>query len=70
MSNIVDFAGFTKNDIEPNKVLDGAPRTLETVMVAGWDENGELYVASNTSNCPELLWLMRVCEKHLVDVAE
>lgn len=66
MSNVIEFGGITKLDIEPDKVLESA-KGLETVFVVGWDKEGDLYAASSTSNLGELLILIERAKEALLD---
>lgn len=57
-SNVVPFTGKTTLDIDPDGVLEGAKGELEQVLVLGFDEDGEYYFASSTSNIGTLLRLI------------
>lgn len=57
--NVIEFSGMTKLPIPVSKVLREAQKTkLTDVIVMGWDENGDLYVASSACSAPEILWLI------------
>lgn len=51
MADVIQFKGSgIAGDglvVDPNAVLEGAKGKLRNVMVCGWGEDGELYVASS-----------------------
>ena len=55
MSNIINFTEYTKNDIDPNKVLEGAKDALTEVLVLGNREDGSYYCAASTSDIGKLI---------------
>ncbi len=54
--SVIDFPGETRLDLSVERVLDAA-KECETVFVLGWDQDGELYVASSTGDVAELMLL-------------
>lgn len=66
VSDIIDFDGVTKLDIDPDKVLAGAKENLNSVIVIGWDKEDNLYTASSSSSIGELLYLLEVAKKELL----
>lgn len=50
---------------EANDVLEGAKDCLESCVVFGQDENGELYLAA-TSNAGETMILLERCRHYIV----
>ena len=48
MSNVIELGGYTKLDIEPDKVLNGALGKLDQVLVLGVAKDGEFYTASSS----------------------
>ena len=67
MSNIIDFGGETKLDIDPDKVLDGAKGSLDCVVTIGWDKEDCLYIASSTSRIADILFLLEKAKFDLLD---
>jgi hypothetical protein len=71
MSDIHTLDIPTKNDLPPDRILTAATGKLpETAMVIGYDEEGDLYLASSTGDGRELLWLLERAKKRLMDVSE
>jgi hypothetical protein len=66
MSNVINFNGYTKLDITPDKVLECAKGQCETVLVIGKEHEGNLYVASSTANTGEILRLMELLKFKLM----
>ena len=66
--NIVIWKGVTRHDLPPDRILDGAKKIgLSAVVVMGW-KDGETYFASSMADSGNVMWLMRKCEKELLDV--
>lgn len=57
--NVVVLDGPTRLDIPPERVLNGALESeLESVLVVGWQKNGQLYKASSTGDAAAILLLL------------
>lgn len=56
MGDVVTLGNITTLDIDPAQVLDGAAH-LNTVIVMGYDEDGEEYFASSITSRSDILWL-------------
>lgn len=67
MAKILDWDGLTRHDIDPGKVLKAAIGELESVLVIGWDKEGELYTASSKSDGGDILWLLEKCKQRLMN---
>lgn len=68
--NVIDFPGLTMADIDPDKVLNSAVGKLETVLVIGWDKNGEMHFASSKSDGRDALWLIEQTKLALLNARE
>lgn len=55
----------TMLDLPPDRVLQAAVGKLSGVVVAGWDKDGNLYLASS-NNPPETLWLLERARSDLL----
>ena len=65
--NVVPFHGITKRPLLPETVLVGAIEAdLREVLVIGW-QGDELYVAASRSRVGELLILMEMAKRQLLD---
>lgn len=66
--NIVIWKGVTKHDLPPDRLLDSALGRLDNLVIMGWDKEGELYFASSMADGGNVLWLMRLCERKLLEI--
>jgi hypothetical protein len=68
MSNVTDFPGTTRNPTPVPKILaSAAGQRLQSVIVIGWKEDGEIYFASSDSDGAEVLWLMENAKLELLE---
>jgi len=59
MTNIIPLGGYTKLDIDPDNVLDGAKGALSTVIVIGHNKDDDTsYIAASTADKKRLLWMI------------
>jgi len=57
--NLVHLRMKTKHDIPPERVLNGALKAdLESVVVIGYDADGNEYFAGSQGDMAESLWLV------------
>lgn len=66
-AEIHKFNGNTLLDLEADDVLEAAKEKLETVIVVGWTHEGDMYLASTTSDTGKILLLMEVAKAGLLD---
>ena len=57
-AKILNFTGDTTVDLEPDAVLEAACGKLDDALILGWTTDGDLYLASTTSNIGEMLVLL------------
>ena len=67
MAEVLDFDGLTRLALPTEKVLDGA-RELKSVVVLGYDADGEEYFASSIPDGGDILWLIERLKKRLIEV--
>jgi len=67
MGKIIEFSGITLLDIDPDKVLEGAKDELEQVILAGYDKDGELYLASSSRDIGSNLLLLERFKMFLLE---
>jgi len=70
MSNVAPLGNITKLDLPVARVLEGAKEKLESVVILGYTKDGEEYFASTMADGGEALWLLRRCEKALLEVPD
>ena len=67
MSNVIPIGGITTLDIPVDQVLEQAKGKMKTVVLIGWDTDGDIYFASTISHGPEVLWILEQCKLALLD---
>jgi hypothetical protein len=66
--NVVTLRTITKLDIPADRVLAEASKAgLTSVMVIGYDADGDEYFASSIADGGTCLWLMERMKKHLIE---
>lgn len=69
--NVVPFNGMTRLDVPAERILQKAIEAgLDKVVVMGWDSDGDLYTASSMADGGEVLWVMELTKRRLMDIAE
>jgi len=69
--NVVEFTGITKLDLLPERVLAKASeQEFEGVIVIGWKKDGDRYFASSYASGPEVLWLLELSKKNLLEIGD
>ena len=70
--NIIPFDGITKPDIQVGEILDECKDhcTNGTVVIIGYNDNGEFYFSSSVSDGGTVLWLMETAKKILLEAGE
>lgn len=61
---------ITRLEIPADRVLEAALGKLQGVILAGWDEDGQLYIASSYADGGDALWLAEKFKQRLLDVCE
>ena len=70
MGKVVDFTGFTRLNINPQRVVDQIPDDLEGVVVMGYTAEGDYYFASSYADGADVLWLAEMLKKKLFEVTD
>lgn len=65
MGDVVDLHCITRLEIPPHKVLDKVPRDLESVVIIGFDADGDLYFASSLPDSPNVIYLLEKAKQEL-----
>jgi hypothetical protein len=68
MSKVINLPCVTSIDLPPNRVLQGAWGKLKGVVLIGWDKDNEFYFASSIADGYEVLWLLEMAKKELMEV--
>ncbi|WKJ88749.1 hypothetical protein QZJ86_12025 [Methylomonas montana] len=67
MGDVLNFSGNTRHDIDPDQVLIGAQGHLTSVIVIGYDNDGNLFLASSSANGPKINWLLDKVKHKLIN---
>lgn len=68
MSNVIQMSGYTRLDVDPDKVLDGAKDQLSSVLVIGYEhDGGGLYLAASSGKKSEILLMLERVKFNLLN---
>lgn len=70
MTEVINFHGITRLDLDPDNVLTGAVGKLSEVVVIGFDQDGNDFFASSKADAAQVYWhlaraqwrLMKMCD--------
>lgn len=69
--NVVGAGIVTRLDMEAVQILAAAAEhNLKSVVVVGYDADGEEYFASSLADGGDALWLLERCKKALLSVGD
>lgn len=66
MSNVVPIGCITTLDIPADRVLETAIDKLKSVVLIGYDNDGNEYFASSVADGGTVLWLIERCKLQLL----
>lgn len=67
IQNVISIGNHSEAEIPASRVLAGAfDANLSSVVVAGWDQSGELYFASSMPDAGTVLWLAEKMKQSLL----
>ena len=70
MASIIQFPGKTLHDIDPDLVVDNAPRGMQHTMVIGRKADGQFYFATSSGDLTKINFLLDWCKKVVMDHAD
>jgi hypothetical protein len=71
VAEVVPFTGITKLDMPAEIILQKAIEAgLTDVIIAGYDKDGELYIASSVADGGDALWLAELFKKRLLEIGD
>lgn len=69
MSNVVDFTGATKLDLNAERTLENLKSEgLKGFIIAGYTEDGNEFFSSTYADSTEVLWLIERFKKFLMEL--
>jgi hypothetical protein len=67
--NVVNLDVVTCIDVPVDRVIDGAKEAgLDVAVVVGYHKNGDLYFASSLTDGGDVLWLLEIAKKQLLEL--
>ena len=69
MGEVIVANIITKLDVPVERILDGA-QGLASIVVMGYDQDGNEYFASSIASGDEVLWLMERSKMKLLTMSE
>jgi hypothetical protein len=69
MSNVIQFRGITRLNLDPDITLENTKGKLKGFVIMGYDTEGEEYFASTYADGGDVLWLMERMKLRLLDTA-
>ena len=68
MGDVIELGCITRLDLPPDKVLEKAIGQLDSVVIMGYDKEGEQVFASSIADGGQVLWLLEQCKLELLKV--
>jgi hypothetical protein len=68
-SNVIQFRGITRLDLDPDQVLENTKGKLKHFFLVGYDTEDEFYFSSTMADGGDVLWLMEKAKKLLMEGA-
>lgn len=68
MGEVVIFNGITRLDLPADRILEDAIGKLDSVVIMGYDKDGEEVFASSLADGASVLWLLEQCKLKLLKV--
>lgn len=60
----------TRMDIPVDRVIDSIPRDMAEIVVVGYTADGEFYFATNKANGPDVLWMLQMAAKKILEIGQ
>jgi hypothetical protein len=68
MGEVIEASFVTRLDIPAERILRKAQDAdLSTAVVIGWDADGDFYFASTAADGGDVLWLLELAKKKLLE---
>lgn len=70
-AKIIPLGNITRLDLPTDRVLDAAKeKCSDGVVILGYDHDGEFYFVSSMPDGGEVIWLMEMAKKLLLEVGD
>jgi len=69
--NVIPFGGITRLDLPVQQVLEAAKsRCSGGVVILGYEDDGSHYFASSMADGGEVVWLLEMAKKLLLEIGD
>lgn len=70
MPKVIPLNNITILDIPPDRILEAAMGSMDSVVLLGYDNEGNEYFASSIADGSDVLWLLERCKKELLNLED
>jgi hypothetical protein len=70
MTNVIQFRGITRLDLDPDIVLENTKGQLAGLVICGYDKAGNEYFASTYADGGDVLWLLERMKLRLLNIGD
>lgn len=70
MADVITFPGITKLGTDPDLILEQALGQLESVVVCGFDKDGNQYFGSSVADGANALWHLERAKHALMKITD
>ena len=70
MAKVIQLNNITLLDLPPDRILENAIGAMDSVVIMGYDLEGNEYFASSISDGSDVLWLLERCKQKLLNIDE
>ena len=70
MGKLIPLGNITRLNLPVNTILKAAEDQLESVVLLGYNKEGEEYFASTIADGGEVIWLLERAKKKLLEITE
>ncbi len=69
MSEVIQFRGVTRHDLDPDTVLENTKGQLKQFVIIGYDTDGDFFFSSTMADGGDAMWLLEVAKTKLLRIA-
>jgi len=67
MGKVIPIGGVTRLDLPADRILENNIGEFESLVIMGWDKEGNEVFASSIQDGGEIIWLLESLKKILLD---
>jgi len=67
VGKVIPIGGVTRLDLPADRILENNIGEFETLIIMGWDKDGNEVFASSISDGGEIIWLLERMKKILLE---